>query len=91
MTFRQIGSIVLRPRAGAFFGSMNPTDWLGLSWPGWLVAGLGICLLIAAPWFRREEAKRPPALFWALLVLAILLFGVYGPGYDAGSFIYTRF
>ena len=80
-----------QPQAGAFVRSFNLGDWFGLAWQDWLIAALGIALLVAAPWFRREDKKRPPALFWAALVLVILVFGVYGLGYDASSFIYTRF
>ena len=31
------------------------------------------------------------SLFGIILMLSILLFGLYGPGYDASSFIYGEF
>ena len=37
--------------------------------------------------------KGPAVVFWAvfmLILLAVLIFGRYGLGYDAGSFIYAR-
>lgn len=91
LTFRQIGSIAMRPQWHSFFAALTPGDSFGLAWCDWLIAAAGLALLIAAPWFRRETARRPPPIFWAALVLAILIFGVYGLEYDAASFIYTRF
>ena len=94
LTFKNIGSILIKPRFGAFFAAFGAGEWFGLAWQDWLVAALGLALVIAAPWFRGHSlrpAKRPPALFWCALVLAILVFGMYGLGFDAASFIYTRF
>ena len=44
--------------------------------------------------FREMLARKPLALRWAVLLLglaAILIMGVYGPGYDANAFIYRGF
>ena len=97
LTLRHIGSIFVRPQFGAFlryFGEHS--DWFGLSRLDWLVAALAIALLVAAPWFRRPHAsaperKRPHALFWAALVLAIFVFGIYGLNFDMTDFFYTQF
>lgn len=43
---------------------------------------------------REKIAGYPITLRWCvyiLEVLAVLILGVYGPGYDAGSFIYMRY
>ena len=43
----------------------------------------------------REEIARQPIffrwLFYFGIIFAILIFGMYGPEYDAASFIYGRF
>ena len=44
--------------------------------------------------FREMLAGKPLALRWAVLLLclaAVLIMGVYGPGYDANAFIYRGF
>lgn len=43
---------------------------------------------------RRSLDEKPLALRWAVLLAAfalVLTFGIYGPGYDAGAFIYRGF
>lgn len=43
---------------------------------------------------RESLGNKPTALRWLLIfgmLTAILVFGVYGPGYDAGAFIYRGF
>ena len=82
-----------------------PGDWtgirdLGLSAADWILAALGTALMFAVSLLgirgslRDRLGKRPYVLRFALfygLVLAVLLFGAYGMGYDAGQFIYNRF
>ena len=51
-------------------------------------------LAAGAEAFRNLLDKRPLVLRWALLLAAfalVLTFGIYGPGYDAGAFIYRGF
>lgn len=43
---------------------------------------------------RERLSKKPEALrftLYFLLFLSVLLLGIYGQGYDAGSFIYNQF
>ena len=82
LTFARFASVFARPQLAALAQAVQTLPWLD-----WLVAGLGICLLFLG---TRRLRKLPPAV-WLLLVLAILVFGVYGLGYDAAAFIYTRF
>jgi hypothetical protein len=69
---------------------------IGLDFGDCLVAALGVALLIIAgregP--RRWFESRGPALKLSLclfLLCAIIVFGVYGYGYDAKQFIYNQF
>ena len=43
---------------------------------------------------REWIAARPLPVRWAIyyaVILAVLIFGAYGPGYDAGSFVYMQY
>jgi len=82
LTFARFASIFARPQFGAMAEAVRV-----LPWADWLIAGLGICLLLIGT----KRLRKLPAPFWLLLILAILVFGVYGLGYDASAFIYTRF
>ncbi|MCL1975619.1 MAG: MBOAT family protein [Firmicutes bacterium] len=69
---------------------------IGLPMQNWLVAALGVMLLIIAGHEeprRRFESLNPVAkLSLCLLFLCVIIvFGVYGYGYDANQFIYNRF
>ena len=82
---------------GFFDGSLYK---LGLDRPNFILSV--VCLFIF--WFvswRQEQgsvreriAKWNIAFRWALYYVAffaILLLGIYGPGYDAASFVYMKF
>jgi len=82
LTFQRFASIFIRPQLGALAEAVQVIPRID-----WLAAGLGICLLLVGT----KRLRKLPAAFWLLLVLTILVFGVYGLGYDASAFIYTRF
>lgn len=82
LTFQRIASIFVRPQFSALAQAVQV-----LPWQDWLIAGLGIALLLVGT----KRLKKLPAPVWLLLALAVLVFGVYGLGYDASSFIYTQF
>ena len=82
LTFSRFASVFIRPQFAALADAVQALPWID-----WLVAGLGVCLLLIGT----KRLRRLPAAFWLLLVLVILVFGVYGLGYDASAFIYTRF
>lgn len=93
--------------AGTVFTSFHPSVlWngsflaLGLGAGDWAVAALGagamlLCSLLGRKEPVREQiVRRGPDWVWgvcALLALLILVFGVYGVGYDASQFIYNQF
>ena len=73
---------------------------LGLSGADFVVAGVGAFLMFAVSLagarcsVRERLEKKPVALQIALVMLllfAVLIFGAYGKGYDAGQFIYNQF
>lgn len=76
---------------------------LGLSGVDFLVIGVGIAVMYLVSRLGddatgtgtlRDKLWHRPALSAVLvggMLLAILLFGIYGPGYDASQFIYDQF
>lgn len=93
-TVRALGSMFTQFRVGDISGLTS----LGITIADYVVAFAGVALLI---WlgtfkggFRDALAKRPAVLRHGaviLLLLAIVVFGVYGVGYDAKQFIYNQF
>ena len=72
----------------------------GLSWSGFMILGLSILTLWGVSMMQerfsvREKLSEQNLLFkGAILMLAIfvvLIFGVYGMGYDAASFVYMQY
>lgn len=79
---------------------------LGLSVENWIVFFLAFGLLVAVDVFKYREkqeeaprlvleaiAKKPAVISWLvfmLLFISVLIFGLYGLGYDSGAFIYAR-
>ena len=73
---------------------------LGLSGADYVILLFGVLILFAVSMLQRKGsvrqrigAKAAPVRFcvWYGLFLMVLLFGVYGIGYDASQFIYNRF
>ena len=53
-----------------------------------------VCSLLGRKEPARERLARRPGLAWggcALLVVCMVIFGVYGIGFDATQFIYNQF
>lgn len=72
----------------------------GLDTPNAIVAALSVLVLLVADILRekmpvRETLAKQNTLFrWFILlagIFAVIIFGIYGPGYDAASFIYEQF
>lgn len=73
---------------------------LGLAKADYLIVAVGVLLLVLVSLLQRKQpvreylAKKPfmiQYLIVAGLFFSILLFGVYGVGYDSSGFIYNQF
>lgn len=73
---------------------------LGLSAADYVILGCGVLLMFLVSFFQRRESVREQMQRWntavrygaiLVLLLAVLLLGSYGIGYDAGNFIYNQF
>ena len=94
-------------KAGAIFGAMAQGPWLthpvtawGLDRPELLVGALAVLLLVMVDVRSLQKPVGTALLGWrrpvrwaaVLALLAVMLvFGVYGTGYDAQDFIYFKF
>jgi hypothetical protein len=97
-TFRMYGTIVTRFNYSELFtgGMMR----LGLSHADYLVLIVAAAVMLAASLLGRSGSVREklalkPLTFryaaYFILLLAIIIFGAYGVGYDANQFIYSQF
>ncbi len=73
---------------------------LNLATHDWIILAAGAVLMFAVSLlkgdgFFRDKLWNKPAFFryvtFAGLIFSVILFGMYGVGYDAAQFIYTRF
>lgn len=74
---------------------------LGLDWPNWVVAALAIFLLWKVSNMQERSigvrdtiASQNIVIRWSiyyLAIFAVLIFGIYGAGYDASAFIYMNY
>lgn len=90
----------LFPRPADYFrrlfslsGSSLSIPALGLASADWAVLAVSLVLAAVLPGIPRQK-DRTPLPRWTLrfaLLLMILIFGCYGQGYDAASFIYNQF
>jgi len=71
---------------------------LGLTLGDWIVLGAAVCLLWLYDWKRQTvtdtvHAMAPAARVAVIctLGLLVLVFGMYGIGFNASEFIYSRF
>lgn len=101
MTFSAIFSVFTVPNLGALFSGGILS--LGLSVFDFAVLGFGIAAMYAVSRLGEDATgkgtlrdklwDRPvlSALLVGAMLLVIILFGIYGPGYDASQFIYDQF
>ncbi len=102
--FFEAGS--LTAALAVFRGMASPVLWVpplsGMGMDRWefLAAGVGFLVLTGVDWYStrtdpaRKLAESPRWLRWVVslaLLLVVVVFGSYGSGYDAQSFIYGQF
>ena len=98
LSFRAFGSVFTDGRwHEAFSGGLLS---IGLTGGDYLIAGIGVLIMLAVS-IAQEKHGSVRELLWkrsglmyavfAVLILAILVFGAYGVGYDASQFIYNQF
>ena len=93
LTFRMYGSIVTD------FGGLpsQSLTGLGLTYADYAIIGIGCGIMILVGVILHREAdwldKRPirNCIACSVLVMATLVFGIYGVGFDANQFIYNQF
>jgi hypothetical protein len=82
------------------FNLVNVYENLSLPKEDFIVAVIAILIMFVFDLVQRKGSVRdrifklPVPVQWvilSLLVTAVSVFGFYGPGYDAGSFIYGAF
>lgn len=74
---------------------------LGISVSDYIVLGVGVLILFLVSLYKNkhgsvrhaitEKARPGKYAIWAILFLVILIFGIYGIGYDSSQFIYNQF
>ena len=94
-SLKMIGSVFTTFNYGAFFTQVGE---LGLKLSDWLVLAGSLAVLWAADWKKNAVSSRfRAAAPWVrlsvagVLGIAVLLLGMYGIGFAAESFIYSRF
>lgn len=97
VSFKAFFSIFTDFNWGEAFGNLLN---IGLSAADFIVAGVGIAMMFAVSCVQEKHGS-VRELIWkkqglcyvlfGLLLLAILIFGAYGVGYDASQFIYNQF
>lgn len=97
-TFKMMWSAIVHLELNRFVN--GGLTRVGLTTADYIVAFLGVALLIVVGRIQkttdiRDRLTRRAAPLrygvWLAMVLTIIVFGVYGTGYDAKQFIYNRF
>ena len=97
-TFKLMWTAITRPDLRGFLS--GGLTRLGLTMADYIAAFFGVAILIVIGRFQKNAdirdilARRAAVLrycVWLGLILSIIVFGVYGTGYDARQFIYNRF
>jgi hypothetical protein len=92
---KMVGSVFTTFNYGAFFTTIGT---LGLTGADWIILGAALLLLWGYDlwhkalwqWFDRRHVAVRTAVICALALL-VMLFGMYGIGFNAEAFIYSRF
>lgn len=98
LTFRMFGTMFTEGNWKVLFDGSLLT--LGLKMQDFAVLILGVVILFTVSMLQRKRSVRERihaiayplrVVIWFSLFLAILIFGIYGIGYDATQFIYNQF
>ena len=99
----QAFGILRRIGSSTHFGALFSADFFryGLDEKDFTVAVIALVVLVAADWlvYKKKDiyhwvVTKPLAARWVLywvLIFSSVIFGVYGPSYDAAPFIYFQF
>ena len=99
----QAFGILRRIGSNTHFGALFSADFFryGLDEKDFTVAVIALVVLVAADWlvYKKKDiyhwvVTKPLAARWVLywvLIFSSVIFGVYGPSYDAAPFIYFQF
>ncbi len=97
VTFRMFGSVFTKWNWSEVFSKLCS---FGLSASDYIIVGIGVAMLIGVSLYEERRGSIREALkdhvwlngvVFTLLILAILVFGAYGIGYDSAQFIYNQF
>lgn len=98
LTFKMFGTMFTSGNWGVLFDGSLLT--IGLEAKDYIICGLGVLILFSVSMLQRKRSVRERihslaipvrSAIWFSLFLAVLLFGIYGIGYDATQFIYNQF
>ncbi len=95
LALRMVGSVFTIFNYGDFFATIGT---MGLTPGDWIVFAVAVSLLWAYDWKRDAIEKKLHSFFPPLktciiciMALLVLVFGMYGIGFNATEFIYSRF
>lgn len=95
LAIQMVGSVFTTFNYGAFFTTIGT---LGLTLGDWIVFAVAVALLWIYDWKHDAIDKQlrflcPPAktAILGIIALLVLVFGMYGIGFNATEFIYSRF
>lgn len=98
LTFKMFGTMFTEGNYGVLFdGSLLN---IGLGIKDFVILFIGVLILFTVSMLQRKKSVREQIYLipyplkvcvWLFLFLAVLIFGIYGIGYDATQFIYNQF
>ena len=97
VSFKAFFSVFTDFNWGSAFGDLLN---IGLSAGDYIIAGIGVVMMFTVSCIQEKhgevreliwQKKLLPYVLFTLLVLAVLVFGAYGVGYDSAQFIYNQF
>lgn len=100
-SFRQAFSTIFMPFLQGLVIDFSEIKQLGLVTTDWLIIILGLVVLFGVGLFQETRKKSLRTILgkkiffeWVFIlfgVLCIIVYGIYGPGYNASEFVYMQF